>query len=395
MSDGDAPVRQPRPRGVLQRERLGALVAALRERGYQVVGPTLRDNAIVYEEIHSDADLPTGWTEIHSGGRYRVERRDDDAVFGYAVGPDSWKKLFHVPVERLFRAERSGRRIELVPEPIESPRRALFGARSCDLHAIAIQDRILDGGAYADPRYAARRRDVFVVAVQCGESGGTCFCASMGTGPRVERGFDLALTELDVETDHRFLVEVGSDAGQELFEELRVAPAGQHDLTSAAAATERASRGMGRRMDTRNIKELLYDNPEHPRWDQVAERCLACGNCTMVCPTCFCSNIEDSRDLADTTAERVRRWDSCFNLDFSYLHGGAVRRSVSSRYRQWMTHKLASWFDQFDSSGCVGCGRCISWCPVGIDITEEVAAIRAQPGLSRHGPRTEVVEDEA
>ncbi len=373
----------PRARGVLPRDRLGALIVALRERGYQVIGPTLRDGAIVYDAIRSDTDLPVGWTEIRDAGRYRVERRNDGAVFGYAVGPDSFKKLFHVPVERLFRIERNGRRVGLVPEALESPRRALFGVRSCDLHAIAIQDGILRDGAYADPRYAARRSDVIVVALQCAESGGTCFCVSMNTGPRAEHGFDLALTELGVDGDHRFLVEVGTDVGQELYDELGVAPAREHDVHAAAAATEQAARGMGRRLDTRGIKELLYDNIEHPRWDDVATRCLACTNCTMVCPTCFCSSVEDESDLTNTTSERVRRWDSCFNLDFSYVHGGAVRPSVRARYRQWMTHKLATWIDQFGGSGCVGCGRCITWCPVGIDITEEVAAIRDQPVAPR------------
>jgi Fe-S-cluster-containing hydrogenase component 2 len=138
-------------------------------------------------------------------------------------------------------------------------------------------------------------------------------------------------------------------------------------------------------MDTSGIKELLYRNPEHPRWDDVAERCLACTNCTLVCPTCFCGSVEDVTDLVGETAERWRRWDSCFTLDHSFLHGGSVRSSTRARYRQWLTHKLASWIDQFGTSGCIGCGRCITWCPVGIDITEEVAAIRATDGANSKG----------
>ena len=139
---------------------------------------------------------------------------------------------------------------------------------------------------------------------------------------------------------------------------------------------------MGREMNTDGIHDLLLANLEHPRWEEVAGRCLTCGNCTMVCPTCFCTSVEDTSDLAGVSAERSRRWDSCFTMDFSYIHGGSVRASPKSRYRQWMTHKLATWWDQFGSSGCVGCGRCITWCPVGIDITEEVRAIRAEPAPS-------------
>jgi sulfhydrogenase subunit beta (sulfur reductase) len=115
----------------------------------------------------------------------------------------------------------------------------------------------------------------------------------------------------------------------------------------------------------------------------VASRCLGCANCTLACPTCFCASVSDTTDLEGETAARVRRWDSCFTLDHSYIHGGSVRASLRARYRQWLTHKLASWIDQFGVSGCVGCGRCITWCPVGIDITEEVAAIRARDGASR------------
>jgi Fe-S-cluster-containing hydrogenase component 2 len=136
-------------------------------------------------------------------------------------------------------------------------------------------------------------------------------------------------------------------------------------------------------MDTTGIRDLLYTNFDHPRWDNVAQRCLTCANCTMVCPTCFCTTVEDVSDVTGSHAERWRKWDSCFSQNFSYIHGGSVRSSAKSRYRQWMTHKLASWIDQFGSSGCVGCGRCITWCPVGIDITEEVRAIRESPASSK------------
>ncbi len=94
-----------------------------------------------------------------------------------------------------------------------------------------------------------------------------------------------------------------------------------------------------------------------------------------MCPTCFCTDTEDVTDLTGDHAERWRRWDSCFSLDFSFVHGGTIRSSTRSRYRQWLTHKLGTWWAQFGESGCVGCGRCIAWCPVGIDLTEEVAAL--------------------
>ncbi len=364
---------------ILPRPRLDDLFAALVADGYTLVGPTLRDGAIDYQEIGGSADLPAGWTAEHEPGSYRLARRADAALFGWAVGPQSFKPRFFPPRLRLWQArkEEDGFTVDAATE--EPPRLALIGARSCDLHAIAIQDRTFLHDAHADPDYAARRRDVFVVAVNCGEAGGTCFCVSMGTGPQATAGFDLALTEL-LDGAHRFLVEVGTPRGAALLERIGAVPASEHDRAAAAAVVAHTAASMGRRLETDGIKDLLYRNAEHPRWDAVAARCLACANCTLVCPTCFCSTVSDVTDLTGEHAERWRTWDSCFTLDHSYLHGGSVRPSTRARYRQWLTHKLAGWIDQFGTSGCVGCGRCIAWCPVGIDITEEVAAIRASDG---------------
>jgi len=355
---------------------LDTLLHALKSRGYRVVGPTLRDQAIVYDDIESGADLPGGWTDEQEGGRYRLVKRGDDALFGYAVGPHSWKKFLHPPIERLWQATRDGDDVAVGAEPISEERFAFVGVRACELQAIAIQDRVLLGGPYADPRYQARRKSCFIVAVNCAKAGGTCFCASMNAGPKAESGFDLSLTEITGDDGHRFVVEAGTAAGGDLLAEIRTGAASPDDIAAADAVSARTAASMGREMQGEDVPDLLMRNLEHTRWDDVAERCLTCGNCTMVCPTCFCTSVEDSSDLSGTQTSRTRRWDSCFTMDFSYIHGGSVRASPRSRYRQWMTHKLATWHDQFGTSGCVGCGRCITWCPVGIDITEEVRAIR-------------------
>ncbi len=364
---------------ILQREDFGALLDALSRRGYTIVGPTVRDEAIVYGEIAEVSDLPIGWGDEQEAGRYRLRRRDDDALFGYAVGPQSWKQ-YQLPAEvKLFRArvdEQGG--LTDVSEPSREPRRhAFLGARSCELHAKGVLDRVLLGGRHPDPADTARVEELFVIAVQCGEAGGTCFCVSMNTGPVAESGFDLALTEVLRNGEHYFVVQVGSERGAEVLADVPHAEAGSQAEAAADAVHARTASHMGRELDTAGIKELLYANFEHPRWQEVADRCLTCGNCTMVCPTCFCTTVEDVTDLDGTHVERNQRWDSCFTVDYSHIHGGPVRGTPRSRYRQWMTHKLATWWDQFDTSGCVGCGRCITWCPVGIDITEEAAAIRA------------------
>jgi sulfhydrogenase subunit beta (sulfur reductase) len=354
---------------------LQQLIDTLTDRGYRVIGPTVRAGAIAYDTVTRVEELPIGWTDRQEAGTYRLEKRADDAVFGYAVGPHSWKQFLHPPVEKLWRAQRDGKGFavsacEPAPEPL-----AFIGVRACELHAIAIQDKVLVEDPYLDQRYRWRREQAFIVAVNCGTAGSTCFCASMGTGPEVTSGFDLALTEL-LEGPQVFVLEIGSAAGAEIARSLPQRAATAAEIEAADRVVARTRGEMGRHIATDGLKEALQNNPEHPLWDEVADRCLACANCTMVCPTCFCTTVDDTTDLTGTVAERTRRWDSCFTLDFSYIHGGSVRQSTRARYRQWVTHKLAHWFDQFGSSGCVGCGRCITWCPVGIDITEVASGIR-------------------
>ena len=382
---------------------LQSLLDVLVAHGYRVVGPTVRAGAIVNAEISGVADLPRGWGDEQEPGRYRLRERGDEALFGFAAGAQSAKPVFFPADELLWRGRRrsddSGFEVrgaqgggggDVRDEAVADARpTALLGVRSCDLSALGIHDTVLAGRGFADAHYGRRREGAFVIAVACSDPGGTCFCVSMGTGPRPEQGrgapFDLSLTEL-LEPEHRFVVEVGTDRGAALLDEVAAPPAAPGDLAAADAVTEQATQRMGRRLDTDGIRDLLYASVDSPRWDDVASRCLACTNCTMVCPTCFCTSVEDVSDLGGDSADRHRVWDSCFNADFSYIHGGTVRESTRSRYRQWMTHKLASWHDQFGSSGCVGCGRCVSWCPAAIDITEEAAALRGVPGSHLPAP---------
>jgi len=361
---------------VFAASELGRLIEALARRDYSVIAPTVRDGAIVYDPIDSARDLPSGWTDEQSPGHYRLKPRQDDAFFGYAVGPQSWKKYLHPAEVRLWSAEREGGTFRILNNEAKPAAQAFLGVRACELAAIAVQDRVLLGDKYRDAIYDARRSGAFVIAVQCTQSAATCFCASMGTGPAVANGADLILTELLDSAGHRFLANAASERGAEVLAELQTVPATPVDVRQAETHVQEAATQQTRRIDNHGIKELLYQNFEHARWDHVAARCLTCANCTMVCPTCFCTTVEDVSDVTGDHAERWRRWDSCFTQSFSYIHGGSVRTSTKARYRQWMTHKLASWIDQFGTSGCVGCGRCITWCPVGIDITEEVHALR-------------------
>ena len=356
----------------IAKDRLQVVFDALRQAGYRLAGPTVRDGAIVLDEITKLEDLPVGWTHEQEPGAYRLVERKDQAMFAYTVGQHSWKRFLFAPTLSLFSVERRGDGLEVAANTEEVPQYAFIGVRPCDVHAIGVQDLTFLNDTHPDPTYRARRQKAFILAVNCLEPGNTCFCGSMRTGPKAGSGFDLALTELD----EIFLVEVGSELGWQVIADADWHAAGAFELQAARQALAEAERHMGRQLDISDMPNLLHQNLEHPRWDQVAKRCLSCTNCTQVCPTCFCSDVTDRSDLDGRRSERVRLWDSCFNIAFSHVHGGNIRPGTRARYRQWLTHKLASWIDQFGVIGCVGCGRCITWCPAGIDLTEEVSAIR-------------------
>jgi ferredoxin len=366
--------REPGSTGTLTREGLGRLVAALWEEGREVHGPVARDGAICLDRVRSLDDLPAGLTDEQAPGHYRLVPSGKDTLFGFNAGPHAFKRSLLLPEVTLVRLRRSASAVEVLAGPPPAKKLAFLGVRACDLAALGVHDRVLREGPHADSDYAARRSDVLIIAVQCGKAGGTCFCASMKTGPRATAGFDLALTEI-AGPPHRFFVEVGSAAGAALAERIGLGPAAPEDRAESEAMSADVAAHMGRALDTAGLRERLQENPEDPRWADVATRCLGCTSCTMVCPTCFCTTVEDRTDLTGTEAERSRRYDSCFSEEFAYVHGGSVRPSLRARYRQWLTHKLSTWIDQFGSSGCVGCGRCITFCPVGIDITAEAAAV--------------------
>lgn len=363
---------------VVASSAITALVDGIRARGYEVLGPTRRDGAIVYDEIESASEFPIGYSDTQEPGAYRLQRRSDGAFFQFASTAQSWKRFLFPPTTSLVRVERDadGIRFESVKPP--NTKLAFVGARACDLKALAVLDGVFSHDGTSEPGYFARKKKLFIVAVQCGRPASTCFCASMGSGPKAEKGYDLALTEL-LDGEHRFLVETGSRAGAKVLADLESRPADEADMTAAEAVWQKSEQSMGRSLDPEEAAKALYARLDDAKWEETAERCLACGNCTMACPTCFCSTVEEISDLSGESAERVRRWDSCFSQEYSYIHGGSVRKSGAARYRQWINHKLAYWHDQFGTSGCVGCGRCIVWCPVGIDITAEARGTHTIP----------------
>ena len=345
--------------------QLDQLIAELSGEGYAVIGPAVRDGAIVYDEIDS---LPIGVGDSQEAGTYRLRDRGDDTRFGYNLGPSTWKQYLFPAREEIFRYANG--EIEALDGDMQPM--AFIGVRACELAAIAIQDKVFCGDGYRERHYAARREKLFLVAVDCSQAAATCFCHSSDDGPAVGDGADIVLTEILTTDGPRYLVRGATDRGKKMTAAIGGTEASDAEISLAHAAVDNARAQMHRELPREGLRDALFAALEHPTWQSIAERCLSCGNCTQVCPTCFCSAHVEETDPVSLEAVRVRRWDSCFTAGHSHVHGGPMHASIAARYRQWLTHKLASWEDQFGRSGCTGCGRCVTWCPVGIDITEEV-----------------------
>ncbi len=363
------------PPQIFQREFFPELLHALKTLGYQTLGPVVSQEAVQWEKIRTSEDLPIGWKDWQEPGSYRLKPDSSPRFFNIVHGPESLKPLTFAPRETLLVLDRqkhtfSSKEVQPPTKPT-----AVFGVRSCDLAGLAVQDKIFLQGRYSDPYYQQRRDNLFLIAVNCTRAHSTCFCAAMGTGPKAQGGFDLSLTEYDKD----FLIEAGSAKGLKVLEQLTCSLASEERIKQDKEQIAACAESQTRSLPKANLPDALYDAHDHPRWDEVAARCLSCTNCTMVCPTCFCHGVEEIPSLDFQQSEHTRVWDSCFTPDHGYIHGKNFRPTTKDRYRMWLTHKLASWIDQFGNSGCVGCGRCITWCPVGIDLTEEARTLCQSP----------------
>lgn len=376
---------QRRAPAFLPREALDELIRVLRELGYTVLGPVVVNQAISLQPIQTAAQLPRGLRDEQDGGHYRLIAGDPALTFEYVVGPDGPKRYLFPPQLELFSFHVEDENFALDEGCPQAPQLAMLGIRPCELAAIRVQDRVFGlarPGTFrceSEAWYSQARQQALLVAVDCTHPSGTCFCASWGTGPMATEGFDLALTELR----NGFILKVGSERGAAVASRLPLRDPTEAELQLAELLLQRAREQMGRHLETEGVKELLDAKLEHPEWDEVARRCLSCGNCTMVCPTCFCSTVSDVTTLGGKTVTRVRQWESCYTLQFTYTTTGPERNTIRGRYRHWLRHKVGTWWDQFGMSGCVGCGRCITWCPVGIDLTEEIDRLRNESHVPR------------
>ncbi|KTD19230.1 4Fe-4S dicluster domain-containing protein [Legionella jordanis] len=365
----------------LPHEQLQQLLDVLKQDGFSCVGPQVRDGAIVFDRLDDVRQLPWGVRDEQLPGEYQLKTSELHRAFAWSNGPQAIKPILFKPRETVWQVKRNeSGKLEFLPQEAMEMPVAIIGVRSCDLVAMAIQDEVFINNKYVDSRYKTRRDSLFVVAVNCSYSSKNCFCVSAGTGPEVRNPFDLLMTELQ----QGFVIRSGSVRGEHALRQLNLNQASSIQLQQEQQEIEQCARMQSKRIPLNNqsgLKDLLFANLNHPRWDDVAQRCLSCGNCTLVCPTCFCHSESDEPNLDGSGSQHLREWDSCFTAGHSYLAGKPIRDDIKKRYRQWLTHKVGSWFEQFDSSGCVGCGRCVTWCPVGIDITEELSAISGESNV--------------
>jgi len=352
-------------------EHLQQLIHAIIDHGYSCIGPQMRDGTIIYDSLTSVEELPLGINIEQSPGHYSVSHTGSTHYFDWANGPQAIKPLLFAPREKLWQSTKSvsGEISFSVTPPSEAPV-AIFAARACDIAAMKLQDQHFLQQRFIDPYYQSRRDNLLLIAVNCSHPSSTCFCHSTGDGPFAEDGFDIALTELD----DGFLITAETTIGEKILQSLPLQNSTQEQLDQSAAILHTAQQQQ-RALPEADIPQQLFRQLNNTAWQEIAETCLSCGNCTAVCPTCFCHSEHDQAELDGTHSSHYREWDSCFTQGHSYIHGITIRADTSQRYRQWLTHKFGSWVEQYGRSGCVGCGRCISWCPVGIDVVESVTSI--------------------
>lgn len=345
---------------------------------HTVVGPKIRDGVLTLSSIDS-GDLPAGYTDRQAAGMYRLVKSDKTEIFAYSSGFDSFKKFLNPPYAELFSYKASKNTFLTASLISHHTPYAFFGIRACDRAALKLYDRVFLEGVNREPCYESLRHNLLIIAVNCVYPGDNCFCLSTGTGPELRDGYDLLITELK----DSLLLESGSQAGSKIMKSLPLTAVTDADIQEKASRLENSRKIFKKSVNLDGLPALIYRNFEHPVWQDISERDLECGNCTQVCPTCFCTSSYDSIELkgilkrfSSMSGKKVKKWDSCFSRNFARVHGGNFRTTRRARYRHWFAHKLAYCFEQFGLPGCVGCGRCITWCPAGIDITQELEALR-------------------
>jgi sulfhydrogenase subunit beta (sulfur reductase) len=315
---------------------------------YEVFAPVKRDRLVVFDQIHS--------------GR--------EAFLTFTATVMSPKEILLPQSETLFTYSSTDSAADLeVPSGREKPR-LIFGIHPCDVKSLVFLDRIFNEEEYKDVYYLERRKGMVVVSMGCIKPRLTCFCTSVGGGPFSTEGSDLQLVDIGDE----YVVQVLSDKGEKLLGKARLEDAGEDKVSLMRRVAEDAEASMAPKLNIDGLKEKLDKMFDDPIWDVLTEKCLSCGVCTYLCPTCYCFDIVDEARVSG--GERIRLWDSCqFPLFTLQASGENPRPTSKERYRQRIMHKFSYLIDNCGRIGCVGCGRCVTECPVNLDIRQIITAI--------------------
>ena len=288
------------------------------------------------------------------------------------------KEVFFPRSEVLFTYE-EGRVIPVTP--LEE-QRVVFGIRPCDARSAILLDQVFDTPDYQDPYYVNRRKNTILIGLACNSPLGTCFCTVVGGGPFSVDGLDLLWTDLD----DRYLVETVTERGEALIADRPHFRQATQEDTNRKATIAAQARQMVSGPNVQGIREKLDGMYDDPFWDELHQKCLGCGVCSYLCPTCHCFDIVD--EGTDARGRRVRNWDTCqFALFTHHASGHNPRRSGKERMRQRVMHKFNYFVENFGEIACVGCGRCVRECPVNMDIRVVIEAIRQVEGGSRISDR--------
>jgi heterodisulfide reductase subunit C len=321
----------------IKKGNIGKMLEALMK-DYEVVAPVRKEERFVFEKI----------------------KNPEEIILEYDTTILPPKKFLLPPTETMIKFD--GDKIVL---PGNDKKMMLFGIHPCDLNAIMLLDKV-EYDDYKDPYYIKKRENTVFVCIECKEANEYCFCESMG-GDK-PKGYDVLLSDI---SDYYF-VETGSEKGEKIIENCA-------ELFENVNENEKIERkkNFKRKVNIENLNKILKEKFDDKLWDELGDKCLGCGRCTFVCPTCYCYSVKDIVDLSLKKGERKRSWDSCLLVDFARVAGGYnFRGKRAARVQQFMYHKMLYFMDKYSSFACVGCGRCIRECPVRIDITEVIEKLR-------------------
>jgi ferredoxin len=335
----------------------------LEKRDFKPFLQSLIDGYDLYAPVHLAEGVPV----------YRKMGRPDEVDLSLLNPQKSLKEVFFPQDEVMFRYEKVDQETQMVSTEEVKRERVVLGARPCDIEAISIIEEVFSGREYTDIYFLNKRKATMIIGMACHQPLPTCFCSSTGGGPFVRKGSDLFLIDLG----EAYLVEILTEKGEAFKKNKFFKKTSAKNLQLAKELEEKASKKTDSTIPVKGIDQKLDQWVESPFWDRVHEKCISCRVCTYLCPTCHCFDIMD--EALNEKGQRVRNWDSCLSEFYTLeTSGHNPRATCRERTRQRLMHKFNYFPKVFDRIACVGCGRCILYCPVNFDIREVIKEINAK-----------------